>query len=278
MVLAAMMFRAMSQERILSTKDALQRSSQSLEQANSSFEHANILLQTALQNMAHGLCMFDRNQCLVICNERYGEMYNLAPEVTTPGTSLRSILEARISAGTAPQDKEQYLLSRLKEVAEGTPYYAENELSDGRVYAVNHQPMPDGGWVAIHQDVTEQKKTERALVESTEALKNSNAKFGAALQNMSQGLCMIDASEKILVANERYRQIPQSHREPGEAQNHARRNYRISIRDRQLCRSGAIRIYRGSIEQSHHYRETWKRPCRLSVAASDERRLLANNA
>ena len=80
MVLAAMMFGAMSQARILSTKDALQRSSRSLEQANSSLEHANILLQTALHNMAHGLCMFDRNQCLVICNERYGEMYNLAPE------------------------------------------------------------------------------------------------------------------------------------------------------------------------------------------------------
>jgi diguanylate cyclase (GGDEF)-like protein len=207
MVLAAMMFGAMSQARILSTKDALQRSSRSLEQANSSLEHANILLQTALHNMAHGLCMFDRNQCLVICNERYGEMYNLAPEQTTPGTRLRSILEARISAGTAPQDKEQYLLTRLKEVAEGTPYYVENKLSDGRVYAVNHQPMPDGGWVAIHQDVTEQKKTERALVESTEALKNSNARFAAALQNMSQGLCMIDASQKILVANERYRQI-----------------------------------------------------------------------
>ena len=95
MVLAAMMFGAMSQARILSTKDALQRSSRSLEQANSSLEHANILLQTALHNMAHGLCMFDRNQCLVICNERYGEMYNLAPERTTPGTSLRAILEAQ---------------------------------------------------------------------------------------------------------------------------------------------------------------------------------------
>ena len=82
MALAAMLLGAMSQARILSTKDALQRSSRSLEQANASLAHANILLQTALQNMAHGLCMFDRNQCLVICNERYGEMYNLAPERT----------------------------------------------------------------------------------------------------------------------------------------------------------------------------------------------------
>ena len=92
-------------------------------------------------------------------------------------------------------------------MAEGTSYYVENELSDGRVYAVNHQPMPDGGWVAIHQDVTEHKNVERALVDSTEALKKSNARFAAALQNMSQGLCMIDSSQKILVANERYRQI-----------------------------------------------------------------------
>ena len=99
LVLAAMVLGAVSQARILSTKDALQRSSRSLEQANSSLAYANVLLQTALHNMAHGLCMFDRNQRLVICNQRYGEMYNLAPEQTTPGTSLRSILEARMAPG-----------------------------------------------------------------------------------------------------------------------------------------------------------------------------------
>jgi diguanylate cyclase (GGDEF)-like protein len=67
--------------------------------------------------------------------------------------------------------------------------------------------MPNGGWVAIHQDITEHKKTERALLESTDALKSSNARFAAALQNMSHGLCMIDSSQELLVANERYRQI-----------------------------------------------------------------------
>ncbi len=175
--------------------------------ATGAVERTNLLLQTALKNMAHGLCMFDREQRLVVCNERYGEMYGLGPEQTKAGTTLRSILEARVAAGVSPGDAEQYVQTRLDEVTEGKPYYAENELSDGRVYAVTHQPMPDGGWVAIHQDITEHKKTERALVDSTEALKNSNSRFAAALQNMSQGLCMIDPSQKILVANERYRQI-----------------------------------------------------------------------
>ena len=162
--------------------------------------------------------MFDRDQRLVVCNDRYGEMYALNPEQTKPGTTLRAILEARISAGISPDDAEQYIRTRLDEVAGGKPYYAENELSNGRVYAVSHQPMLTGGWVAIHQDVTEHKKIERALIESTAALKDSNARFTAALQNMSHGLCMIDSTQKLLVANERYRQIynlPQELVQPG---------------------------------------------------------------
>jgi diguanylate cyclase (GGDEF)-like protein len=199
-VLIVMVFGASQKSYISATTNELKNSKQSV-------EHSNLLLQTALKNMAHGLCMFDRDQRLVVCNDRYGEMYALTPEQTKPGTTLRSILQARVSAGVSPGDAEEYIRTRLEEVVEGNAYYAENELSDGRVYAVSHQPMPNGGWVAIHQDITEHKKTERALLESTDALKSSNARFAAALQNMSHGLCMIDSSQKLLVANERYRQI-----------------------------------------------------------------------
>ena len=199
-VLIVMVFGASQKSHISSTTNELRNSKQSL-------EHSNLLLHTALKNMAHGLCMFDRNQHLVVCNDRYGQMYGLTPDQTKPGATLRSILEARVSAGVSPGDAEQYIRTRLEEVVKGNAYYAENELSDGRVYAVSHQPMPNGGWVAIHQDITEHKKIERALLESTAALTSSNARFAAALQNMSHGLCMIDSSQKLLVANDRYRQI-----------------------------------------------------------------------
>jgi diguanylate cyclase (GGDEF)-like protein len=52
---------------------------------------------------------------------------------------------------------------RLDEVAKSKPYYAVNELRDGRIFAVSHQPMADGGWVAIHQDITAQKKAETQI-------------------------------------------------------------------------------------------------------------------
>ena len=154
--LIVMILGATRQARILAAAADLRRSKQS-------FEQSNLLLQTALKNMAHGLCMFDREQRLVVCNERYGEMYGLSPEQTKPGTTLQSILEARIRAGKSPQDAEQYIRTRLKEVADRNAYYAENELSDGHVYALSHRPMPDGGWVATHIDITEQRRAEQEL-------------------------------------------------------------------------------------------------------------------
>jgi diguanylate cyclase (GGDEF)-like protein/PAS domain S-box-containing protein len=158
-VLIVMILGASRQARILSTAAELQRSKQSLEQSN-------LLLQTALKNMAHGLCMFDREQRLVVCNARYGEMYGLSPEQTKPGTSLRAILEARVAAGMSPQDSEQYIRSRLAEIEAGNPYHKVNELSDGSIYAVSHRPMPDGGWVATHEDMTEQRRAEQELDET----------------------------------------------------------------------------------------------------------------
>jgi diguanylate cyclase (GGDEF)-like protein/PAS domain S-box-containing protein len=162
-VLIVMIFGARQQAHILATAAELKRSKQSLEQSN-------LLLHTALKNMAHGLCMFDSEQQLVVCNERYGEMYGLGPEQVKPGTTLRSILEARVRAGMSPQDTEQYIEARLDEVAKRLPYYVENVLRDGHIYAVSHRPMPEGGWVATHIDITEQRRAEQELDETRKFL------------------------------------------------------------------------------------------------------------
>ena len=53
--------------------------------------------------------------------------------------------------------------SDLAEVRIREPYYVENAMRNGRTYAVNHRPMPDGGWVAIHQDITAQKRAETQI-------------------------------------------------------------------------------------------------------------------
>jgi diguanylate cyclase (GGDEF)-like protein/PAS domain S-box-containing protein len=148
-ILLAIVWGAVRQIKLAAATEALART-------NSHFD-------AALQNMAHGLCLFDRDQRLIVCNERYGEMYGLTAEQTKPGTMLRSILEARIVVGSCPENPEAYIEKRLEEVNRTEPYYAVNELRDGRIFSITHRPMKGGGWVAIHHDITAQKQAERQV-------------------------------------------------------------------------------------------------------------------
>ena len=170
-------------------------------------ERANLWFDAALTNLPVGLCMYDRSQRLIVCNKGYREMYGLRPDQVRPGTTLLAVLEARVAAGKSPDATEAYIEQRLKEVAQAKAYQVVNELRDGRMIAVMHQPMADGGWVAIHQDVTPQKRAEAALIAKSEELERANMRFDAALNNMSQGLCMFDADQRIVVANNRFAEI-----------------------------------------------------------------------
>src|SRR5579864_1958789 len=64
------------------------------------------LLRAALNNMTQGLCMFDSAARLVLCNERYLEMYALRPELGRAGTPLRELLTCRAAAGTFSGDPD----------------------------------------------------------------------------------------------------------------------------------------------------------------------------
>ena len=134
-----------------------------LREREAELQAQNLRFDTALKNMAHGLCMFDRNERLIVCNERYTELYALTPEQAKPGVTLRSILEARVAGSNGPLHADGYVEDRLADVRKREPYYIETTMRDGRVLAVNHRPMPDGGWVAIHQDITAQKRAESQI-------------------------------------------------------------------------------------------------------------------
>jgi diguanylate cyclase (GGDEF)-like protein/PAS domain S-box-containing protein len=141
----------------------VQERTTALRQREAELQAQNLRFDAALENMAHGLCMFDQDERLIVCNKRYADMYGLTRGQTQPGTTLRSILEARVAVGNSPEDADTYVQERLQEVRMRKPQYSENKLRDGRIFAVSHQPTQDGGWVAIHQEITVQKRAENEL-------------------------------------------------------------------------------------------------------------------
>lgn len=121
----------------------------------------NVELKTALDNMSQGLCMFDEHAKLTLCNGRYLEMYGMSPESVKPGRSLREVIDHRIAAGNFKGDPAQYVKEVLARIAEGKDSVKIVQLPNGRTISLAERIMPDGGWVATHEDITEQRQLEK---------------------------------------------------------------------------------------------------------------------
>ena len=122
----------------------------------------NGLLNDALGAMSQGLCMYDTNQTVVICNQRFSTLYGLPKNAIQTGMHLKEVVQKRIDNGVyAGPSPAAYMEDRLAPV-----YKAErniHELNDGRLIAVARRPMAGGGWLTTHDDVTEQKRMEAQL-------------------------------------------------------------------------------------------------------------------
>jgi len=125
-------------------------------------------MRVAINNMSQGLCMFDGNERLVVCNQRYMEMYSLSADIVKPGCSLQSVLEYRIRNGSFSRDPIAYRRELLSTISAGKTTASEVKSKDGRAISVINRPMRDGGWVATHEDITERRGAERERVSMQE--------------------------------------------------------------------------------------------------------------
>jgi diguanylate cyclase (GGDEF)-like protein len=134
-----------------------------VEECLSELREQNQRLQVAFDNMSAGLIMFDGSARVVVCNSRYLEMYCASPEVVKPGCTLRDLLIHRKAAGGFSGDIDEYIADSLASTATGNLTVKIKEFSDGRVVQIKDQPLSGGGWVAIHEDITERRRAERRI-------------------------------------------------------------------------------------------------------------------
>ncbi|HEX9471787.1 MAG TPA: EAL domain-containing protein [Bradyrhizobium sp.] len=167
---------------------------------------------SALNNMSQGLCFFDGEQRLIVCNRRYLDMYGLPPESVKPGTLLSEIVELRFKAGSFPaMTKDEYLGWRNDLVTREEVHDSVVELANGRVFQICHRPMPDRGWVATHEDITERYHAEKALNEAKSnaeraeiAARAAHGTLIDALDVVPEGLVILDADDRYVLWNRRY--------------------------------------------------------------------------
>jgi PAS domain S-box-containing protein len=160
-------------------------------------QQQSVRFDQAVNNIPQGLMMFDAAARIAVYNERYLQMYGLSPEVVQPGLAFIELIKYRAKIGSLKGDPYEYSSQVLKQIAEGQTTSALSELADGRTIRVTNQPMADGGWVATHEDITDKVHAENEI-------KLQKHHLDTALENISQGLCMYDASQRLIICNKRY--------------------------------------------------------------------------
>ena len=160
----------------------------------------NDRFSAAVENMSHGLCMFDAEERMIICNGHYIDIFRLSPAVMKPGIAFIDILRHSVEVGIASHTAEELYAIRKPFIARAQPSNYEEILADGRIINISHRPLGVGGWVSIYEDITEQRRAETDLREQ-------HRRFDAALANMSQGLLMYDADKRLIVRNERFLEL-----------------------------------------------------------------------
>ena len=118
-------------------------------------------LDTAVNNMTQGLLLFDAKQHLIICNKRYLEMYGLSAEIVKPGCSFREVIAHRKDTGSFVGDVDHYVEVVMRDIAHRNAMVI--STPDGRSIQIVNEPVPDGGWLATHEDITERRRAEERI-------------------------------------------------------------------------------------------------------------------
>ncbi len=117
-------------------------------------------LDTALNNMTQGLVLYDASGHIVICNQRYIDMYKLSTEVVKPGCHFYDLIRHRKATGSFDGDVDAFCSNIERNVARGEVTHSILQ-SAGRSVLIVNKPLAQGGWVATIEDITERQNLEQ---------------------------------------------------------------------------------------------------------------------
>ena len=131
--------------------------------AEDEIRRRNMRFDAAIANMSQGLCMFDSEERLIVCNQNYLTMFGMSQSVVKPGVSLREILSHSVDMNVAVNDADELYRIRREIIAARRPTTYCEVLADGRIIDIWHRPMADGGWVSTYDDITERRRAESRI-------------------------------------------------------------------------------------------------------------------
>ena len=151
---------------------------------------ARARLTDAIESISEGFSLYDANDKLIVCNNRYKNLFASHVDVMEPGTTFETIVRTAIERGLideAKVDPEAWLAERITQHKASSSTHIQHRR-DGRWIQVSERKTADGGVVATYADITEMKQREAELAAARDAADEANRTKSSFLANMSHEL------------------------------------------------------------------------------------------
>ncbi|MHA6689190.1 putative bifunctional diguanylate cyclase/phosphodiesterase [Devosia sp. A449] len=170
-----------------------------------------LLLDAALENIPYGFCVWSPQFRLLMWNKHYRDIYGFSSDAIYRGMSLEEIVQLSISLGNhggadVAEFYEEYS-SQLLSNRGGARIKNEEVVHGGRTIESAHIYSEALGWVVTHEDITDEIARSEVMQKRKLELERQNIRLDAAVNNISQGLCMMDAKGRLVICNEPYARI-----------------------------------------------------------------------
>jgi class 3 adenylate cyclase/PAS domain-containing protein len=169
-------------------------------------------LHVALDNMPGALVYTDEDLNIVVCNDRFREMYRVPRELLQPGRPYPAFLRYLAESGYyGDGDIDALVAQRVESLRNPSGKSFEDHTPDGRCYRILRRRVASGGTVTVMTDITEQKRAAQELADK-------EAQLHVSLDNMPGALVYTDENLNIVVCNDRFREmyrVPKELLQPG---------------------------------------------------------------
>ncbi len=153
---------------------------------------AQTRLADALESSQEGVVVVDADDRIALANPQAADFLGIPRALLKPGTPLGDL---------SPAFEDSVTAGRVLSWRKGDPQATgEVLLADGRWLRISHSVTRDQGFIVVCSDITLSKEQEASL-------RQTNWRLDAALDNMSQGLCLFDAQQRLEVINRRFFEI-----------------------------------------------------------------------
>lgn len=181
-----------------------------------------LLLDAALENIPYGFCVWSPQFRLLMWNKHYRDFYGFSETAIRRGMTLEEVVQLSHRLGNHPgQSAESFYETYSSELLAnraGARAKSQEMVSGDRVIETAHVYSEGLGWVVTHEDITDEIARSESAQKRKLELERQNIRLDAAVNNISIGLCMMDARGRLVICNEPYARIynlPMDYVRPG---------------------------------------------------------------